>query len=459
MMSTVYILAAVRKNRYLFLTSGVGSVTRGASGLSPIGTTKLHERAVMKIAVIGTGRVGLPLALAFAESGADVIGIDINSEIRQAVNIDRTMPFLEPGFEDVLASGKLQIREFIDDVEDIDYFVVTVGTPLLHHIETDLTAVTRVIKDLGSKIRKGQMVVMRSTTAPHTTQYVRKQLETASGLEVGKDIFLACCPERILEGKAKEELLTLPQIVGTEDPKSKDLAEALFQMLGVEIMHCNYITAELVKLFNNVSRYAYFAIANVLAMIAIDYKAEPYEILRLTNHNYPRPITSKPGFTAGTCLRKDFGMLSEAYWSADILVSAWRINESMPKFLVEAAKGRWGDLSELNIAVLGFSFKRDADDVRDTLSDKVLRYLHRECPKKLVLHDHLVQQDDIPEMQDLTFTNDLSSAVSDADLIVIATNHSLYSEQRDMLKERVEKNGCRIVDIWDSLGTGSVLLG
>ncbi|MGI9225471.1 MAG: nucleotide sugar dehydrogenase [Woeseiaceae bacterium] len=413
----------------------------------------------MKIAVIGTGRVGLPLALAFAESGADVIGIDINSEIRQAVNVDKTMPFLEPGFDDVLKSGAFQIRESIEDVEDVDYFIVTVGTPLLHHIETDLTAVTRVIKDLATKIRAGQTVIMRSTTAPHTTQYVKKQLETVSGLEVGKEIFLACCPERILEGKAKEELYALPQIVGTEDGKSRELADALFQVLGVEVMHCDYITAELVKLFNNVSRYAYFAIANVLAMIAIDYKAEPYEILRLTNYKYPRPITSKPGFTAGTCLRKDFGMLSEAYWSADILVSAWRINESMPKFLVEAAKGRWGELSEFNIAVLGYSFKRDADDVRDTLSDKVLRYLHRECPRKLVLHDHLIQQDDVPVMPDLAFTSDLSDAIADADLLVIATNHSLYSEQREKIIAGVEDGSCRVVDIWDSLGTGSVLLG
>ena len=413
----------------------------------------------MKIAIVGTGRVGLPLALAFTESGADVVGFDINDDIRHAINVDKTMPFLEPGFEDVLQSGKLQILESIEDVDDIDYFVITVGTPLLHHIETDLTAVTRVINDLGPKLRPGQTVVMRSTTAPHTTGYVKKILERSSGLSVGKEISLACCPERILEGKAKEELFQLPQIVGTEDPKSKEAAEALFRVLGVEVLHSDYITAELVKLFNNVSRYAYFAIANVLAMIAIDYDAEPYEILKLTNHNYPRPITAKPGFTAGTCLRKDFGMLSEAYWSADILVSAWRINESMPKFLVEAAKSRWGDLSELKVAVLGYSFKRDADDVRDTLSGKVLRYLHRECPKELVLHDHLVKKEDVSDVQDLVFKRDLSEAVDEADLVVIATNHSLYSEQRQLLLDRVENGGCRVVDIWDSLGTGTVLIG
>jgi UDP-N-acetyl-D-mannosaminuronic acid dehydrogenase len=413
----------------------------------------------MKIAVVGTGRVGLPLALAFAESGADVVGFDIDERIRKSVNEDRAMPFLEPGFEDVLASGKLQIHASIDAVDDVDYFVVTVGTPLLHHIETDLAAVTRVINQLGTRIRPGQTVIMRSTTAPNTTQYVRKLLERASGYAVGKEIYLACCPERILEGKAREELFQLPQIVGTEDADSARAADELFKLLGVEVLHCNYTTAELVKLFNNVSRYAYFAIANVLSMIAIDYGAEPYEILRLTNHKYPRPISSKPGFTAGTCLRKDFGMLSEAYWSSDILVSSWRINESMPRFLVESAKKHWGSLGESRITVLGYSFKRDADDVRDTLSNKLLRYLHRECPRSLVLHDHLIPEGSVTPLQGLEFTTDLTEAVRGASLVVIATNHTLYTERKDEILALVEQGVTRVVDIWDALGTGRVFLG
>lgn len=413
----------------------------------------------MKIAVIGTGRVGLPLALAFAESGAEVVGFDIDERIRNAVNIDRVMPFLEPGFESALESGKFQIHATIDDVDDVDYFVVTVGTPLLHHIETDLAAVTRVITELAAKLRPGQTVIMRSTTAPNTTRYVRKLLERGSGYQIGKDIFLACCPERILEGKAREELFQLPQIVGTEDPESERSADALFKLLGVEVLHCDYTTAELVKLFNNVSRYAYFAIANVLSMIAIDYGAEPYEILRLTNHDYPRPILSKPGFTAGTCLRKDFGMLSEAYWSSDILVSSWRINESMPKFLVEGAKKHWGSLSDFRVAVLGYSFKRDADDVRDTLSDKLLRYLHRECPRSLVLHDHLIPEGSLTPLQGMEFTRDLGAAVDGADLVVIATNHSLYSERKSEILAGVDRGESRVVDIWNALGTDRVFLG
>lgn len=412
----------------------------------------------MKLAVIGTGRVGLPLALSFADAGADVVGIEIDPDIRNAVNTDRRMPFKEPGFDDILKSGKLTLRKELGDVNDIDVFVITVGTPLLHHIETDLSAVTRVVTQLASVIRPGQTLIMRSTTAPHTTDYVRKLLEQNSDHVVGKDIFLACCPERILEGKAKEELLTLPQIVGTQDAKSAAVAEQLFSILGVEILHCDFITAELVKLFNNVSRYAYFAIANVLSMIAIDYRAEPYEILRLTNQNYPRPITSKPGFSAGTCLRKDFGMLSEAYWSADILVSSWRINETMPKFLVDAAHDRWGEFDDFDVAVLGYSFKRDADDVRDTLTDKVLRYLHRTCPKKLTLHDHIVNEQHVHKLQGMAFTTNLESAVNSADLIVIATNHSLYTEKKSLILERVRNKKTRVIDLWNSLETGVVFL-
>lgn len=412
----------------------------------------------MKIAVIGTGRVGLPLALSFAGSGADVVGIEINPEIRKAVNEDRRMPFLEPGFEDVLEAGKLTLRGELGGVEDVDFFVVTVGTPLLHHIETDLSAVTRVVTDLAKVIRPGQTLIMRSTTAPHTTEYVRKLLERNSDCRVGQDVFLACCPERILEGKAREELFSLPQIIGTEDPKSAARAEELFSILGVETLHCNFITAELVKLFNNVSRYAYFAIANVLSMIAIDYDAEPYEILRLTNHKYPRPITSKPGFSAGTCLRKDFGMLSEAYWSADILVSSWRINETMPKFLVDAAVDRWGGFDQLSVAVLGYTFKRDADDVRDTLSDKVLRYLHRCCPKRLILQDHMTNEDAVHMLQGMVFTTELEAAVNDADLILIATNHSLYTAKKALILDRVAAGELRVIDLWNSLETGKVFL-
>jgi UDP-N-acetyl-D-mannosaminuronic acid dehydrogenase len=412
----------------------------------------------VKIAVVGTGRVGLPLALAFAESGEEVVGVEIDPALRRAVNEERRMPFLEPGFDATLAEGRLTLVADMDEVRDADYYVVTVGTPLLPHIETDLSAVTRVIVQIATFIGPGQCVVMRSTTAPRTTDYVRRLLESRSGRKVGEDLLLACCPERIVEGKAREELFRLPQIVGAEDPASAAAAARLFGLLGVEVLPCDFITAELVKLFNNVSRYSYFAVVNALAMIAMEYGAEPYEVLRLTNHEYPRPVQHKPGFSAGTCLRKDFGMISEAYWNTDLLVQAWRVNESLPKFLVDRVKDRWGGMEASRIAVLGYTFKRDADDVRDTLSLKLLRYLHRECPRALVVQDPHIGGDKVEPLHDVGFTTELDEAVSASDLIFIATNHTQYTEAREALLARVRAGDCRIVDIWNALGTGHVFV-
>ena len=100
----------------------------------------------------------------------------------------------------------------------------------------------------------------------------------------------------------------------------------------------------------------------------------------------------------------------------------------------------------------------DADDVRDTLSDKLLRYLHRECPKQLVIHDHLINESDVTPLQGMTFTKDLNTTVEEADLIFIATNHSLYTEQRDLILTNVLEKRCRVVDLWNSLQTETVFL-
>jgi UDP-N-acetyl-D-mannosaminuronic acid dehydrogenase len=412
----------------------------------------------MKVAVIGTGRVGLPLALAFLESGLDVVGVDINDALRKEVVENQRMPFKEPGFEHLLIDPGLPMTDDVRKVEGVDYFVVTVGTPLLQHLETDLTAVTRAIKKLCEILRPGQTIIMRSTTAPRTTEYVKNLVERESKLRVGHDVRLACCPERILEGRAREELRQLPQIIGSEDEASRAAADALFERLGVERLHCDFITAELVKLFNNASRYAYFAVANALAMIAMEHDAEPHEIWRLTNHNYPRPVTAKPGFTAGTCLRKDFGMISEAYWSADMLVQSWRINESLPKYLVDYVQRTHSTLKGKRVAVLGYTFKRDTDDTRDSLAAKLIRYVLRACPADLRVHDPFITAEHVTEGGSVLFSTDLTTTVEGADVIFVATNHSAYDSAADLIGTSLAPGGC-VVDVWDALGTHHVVAG
>ncbi len=405
----------------------------------------------MKVAVIGTGRVGLPLALSLIDSGVQVLGVDLNEHVRHAINVERRMPFDEPGYDELAASGKLRITGDIRDAADCDYFVVTVGTPLRAHIETDLSFVTKVIESICEFLAPGQTIIMRSTTAPKTTAFVKSLIESRTFHKVGRDVFLACCPERIVEGKAREELHQLPQIIGAEDSASAQAAQRLFQSLGAEPLHCNWATAELVKLFCNVSRYAYFGVINALSMIALDQGVEPHEVIELANRDYPRKMHGKPGFTAGTCLRKDFGMLAENYWSGGFLTEIWRINESLPKYLVDLAKERYGSLNGKRVAVLGYSFKRDADDVRDSLAPKLIRYLARETPSAIVVSDHFLTVNDIEPCAGVQFTPDMDTALRNADFVFIATNHSLYTEKRDRILEAVNR-GARVIDIWDSCG-------
>jgi UDP-N-acetyl-D-mannosaminuronic acid dehydrogenase len=410
----------------------------------------------MKVAVIGTGRVGLPLALSLVDAGVQVLGVDLSEKTRHAINVERRMPFDEPGYDELAASGKLYITGDIRDAADCDYFIVTVGTPLLAHIETDLSYVTKVIESICEFLSPGQTIVMRSTTAPKTTAYVAGLIETRTPLKVGRDVHLACCPERIVEGKAREELQKLPQVIGAEDAGSAAAAERLFSALGAEPMHCNWATAELVKLFCNVSRYAYFGVINALSMIALDQGVEPHEVIELANRDYPRKLHGKPGFTAGTCLRKDFGMLAENYWSGGFLTEMWRINESLPKYLVDLATQRFGSMRGKRVAVLGYSFKRDADDVRDSLAPKMVRYLARETPAKIVVSDPFLKPEDIEPCAGVEFTPDMDTALAGADYVLIATNHSVYTSESHKILDAARLHGARVVDIWDCCGQGRV---
>lgn len=412
----------------------------------------------MKVAIFGIGRVGLPLGLSLTEAGVKVVGVDTNPATVEAVNNERKMPFHEPGFDDLLASGRLWATGDYHEAKGSDYYVITVGTPLMQNIEADLSTVARVVGSIIEIIEAGQTVVLRSTTAPGTTQYVKHLLESKTGMSVGTDIGLACCPERITEGNARKELKTLPQVVGGNDELSVRKASEIFGKLGAELLPCDWTTAELVKLFNNVSRYAYFAIVNVLSMIAMDHGAEPLEVLRLANYGYPRPILGKPGFTAGTCLRKDFGMLSEGHWSGDILVEAWRINESLPRYLIDQSRQKFGSMVGKRVAVLGYSFKRDTDDVRDSLAAKLVRYIHRECVASIVVADPFVDPKDVDVIDGLTFTHDHDEALTEAEVVFMATNHSAYERQREQILSHVSQRDAKVIDIWNVLGTGHVLV-
>ncbi|MEK8016080.1 MAG: nucleotide sugar dehydrogenase [Candidatus Parabeggiatoa sp.] len=397
------------------------------------------------VCIIGTGHVGLPLGLSFIEAGLTAIGIDRDTQLRETINSGK-MPFYEPGYDALIATQKFQVYEHFEIIKKVHNIIITVGTPLNNHIETDLRQIQQVLKSISEHLTAGQLICLRSTVAPKTTRFIRRWIKHHIALKVGKEIMLAFCPERIVEGKAYQELRTLPQIIGTEDKKSRKMAKSLFEVLTSELLFTNYITAELVKLSNNITRYVHFALSNQLALVADDLGADIYEIIELANYNYPRNHITKPGLTGGTCLRKDFGMLNEKVPYSDMFLSAWKIHEYMPNFLVQHFLKRTKIRNKV-VAVLGYTFKADTDDMRDSLAPKLYRYILRELPLEVRISDHYLPNPIKDEHNGELRNWPIEKALVNVDCIFVAVNHTGYDE---VLYSLAKKNpNTWIVDIWN----------
>lgn len=395
------------------------------------------------VAVVGIGRVGLPLALAMRSAGLSVLGIDKDQSVLRQVTAGE-MPFDEPGCGQILRDFGLPVTSDMSRAATADHVVITVGTPLRQHIESDLTALNGVINALSPHLRPGQAIALRSTVAPGTTLYMRAQLERRTGLRVGADLNFGFCPERLAEGKALEELKELPQIVGTWDQTSDQKLTRLFQRISPEILHTTPEAAELAKLFNNTYRYVQFALANQFAMIAEHFGTDVFEVLHLSNWRYPRGGISTPGLTAGTCLRKDFGMLAEHVPGLDLLTAAWKVNEYLPRYLVETAE-RTKSLNGSKVAVLGYTFKRDTDDSRDSLVPKLIRYLQRALVEELRVHDP-----NLPLDHDCSGcpNQNMEKAVEGVDVIFLAINHSAFELNYPRLIEALPPEAT-VIDVWN----------
>jgi UDP-N-acetyl-D-mannosaminuronic acid dehydrogenase len=401
------------------------------------------------VSVIGLGRIGLPLALCFADAGLRVHGVDKDAGVLADVRGGR-MPFKEPGcqplLERVLASRRLELSERAVDAADADAIVLTLGTPSFSHIEIDMGEIRSVLDSLLPALRNGQLIVLRSTVAPGTTEFVAGYLEKQLGLTVGEDLFVAHVPERIAADRFLAEIGTLPCIVGGVGEASGERAAALFAVLGAPVVQATPVHAELAKIWTNILRYATFAVPNLLMMDCERYGANVFDVIDLINRDYPRGGMAMPGLTAGTCLRKDFTFSEERSNAPGMLLAVSRVHESVPLFLVDGLKRRLRGLRDRRVAVLGLAFKRDTDDERDSLSHKLIRLLERELAD-VAVHDPVVA----------TPTAGLEEAVTAADAVVVATNHSVFSSPDTLavIGSRAAPD-CIVVDPWNALGAAQV---
>src|SRR5690242_8580127 len=396
------------------------------------------------VSVVGLGRIGLPLALSFADRGLDVTGVDKAPHVLESIAAGR-MPFEEPGtqelLERVLAAGRLKLTDRIEDAAASEQIVLTLGTPAFSHIEIDISDIRSVTDDLLPLLREGHSLILRSTVAPGTTEWLAGYVGQRRGLSPGEDVFVSHVPERIAASRFLEEIDTLPCIVGGVGAGSGAKAAELFEVFGTEIVQTTPVQAELAKIWTNILRYTNFALPNLLMMNCEQYGANVFEVIDLINHDYPRGGIAMPGLTAGTCLRKDFAFSEERSSAPGMLLAVSRVHESVPHFLVEGLKRRLGgSLRDCKVAVLGLTFKRNSDDLRDSLAAKLVRLLERELA-------HVARHDPHAPVA----TDSLESALDGAAAVVIATNHSEFEQ----IAAKVPRDAW-LVDPWNVSGSGQV---
>lgn len=409
----------------------------------------------MKVSVFALGRTGLPLSLVCADSGFDVIGIDINKELVQQIR-NGELPFYEPGMKELL-DKHLNKRffptiEITDDVKNSDYFVIAIGTKFSKYPEkgslTNLFSVVDQIKKIGIK---DKTLIFRVTLPIGTTDKIKSRIEK-DGLVEGKDFFLAFVPERIMEGKAISEEKNLPKIIGCYNDKSFEKVKKFFEKIGGEIVRVsNPKIAEFTKLIDNSWRNMRFAFANEIAFLSDVNGVNAMEVLRAANKGYERNGIPLPGPVSGYCLGKDPYLLEMAFDKVIVrgFNSVWfygrKANDWLCKKIVKEVKGE-------NILVAGLTFKQDIDDFRNSHSLDIIELLLNENHNVIVTDPYLdkTTYTRLPAHLDKNVEKmDFKQALKKADTVIISTAHKEYREidTKELIKN--VKKGVKILDLWN----------
>lgn len=420
----------------------------------------MKEYRDREVCIVGLGYVGLTLAVAMAEVGFRVRGVEIDSRIVKCVN-SGTAHFSENGLNPRLATqvalGNLVASTEWPEPGDVTVFVVTVGTPLMKgEKSTDLGSITSVATKLGSTLRPHDLVILRSTVRVG----VSRDLVKATLDKFGVPYDLAFCPERTLEGRALIELRTLPQIIGGLNEASTMRASQLFSFLTPTIVRVPDLeTAEMVKLINNTQRDLMFAFANEVAGMCDSVGVSSMEVIRSGNMGYPRASMPIPGPVGGPCLEKDPFILTEGVkmrgGSSRLPLLGREIHEELPyrtaEILAEELAERRPSQAVKKIVVVGVAFKGrpETSDLRGTLAIPLLTALKEHFPAaEIAAYDPAVPFADIGELGYLAYSN-VDDAVADADALIFQTNNPKFEKLNiEELSSRMNEDGV-IYDLWN----------
>ena len=376
----------------------------------------------------GAGHIGFPLGLILSSKGFKVSLIDKNKNNIKKIN-NGEVPFLEENSKKLLTDmrkkKKIYATDQINEISKSKYIIICISTPVTNQLNPNLKPFINFFHQLKKKIKKDQIVIIRSSIYPGICEKVYKIIEK-------KCKNLSYCPERIVQGKSIVELPKLPQLVSGKSKKAILESGKLFKTICKKIIYTEVIEAELIKLFSNAYRYINFAISNQFYMICQNQNLNFFKIRNIMREGYMRNANiPESGFTAGPCLLKDTMQLSSFYNHRFKLGhAAMSVNEGIPIFIIKKLQKKF-DLRKKTVGVLGLTFKAETDDIRDSLSIKLVKLLELKKIKTL-------QSDEFYKNKKNISKNDL---VKKSDIIILATPHKAYK------RLKIKKNKT-VVDIW-----------
>jgi UDP-N-acetyl-D-glucosamine dehydrogenase len=394
------------------------------------------------IGVVGLGYVGLPLAREFTRGGMRVLGFDVDPAKVEALSAGKSYIEHIPAatVKDMVKSGRLEATTDFDRLKEPDCILICVPTPLTKMREPDMTYVEATAKSVANTLRKGQLVVLESTTYPGTTREVMLPILQASGLEVGKDFYLAFSPEREDPGRKDYSTKTIPKVVGGFDKASVSVAVACYkQAIDTVVSVSSCEAAEACKILENTYRCVNIALVNELKMLFDRMGIDVWEVIRAASTK-PfgfTPFYPGPGL-GGHCIPIDPFYLSwkarEYEMATRFIELAGEVNIGMPKYVIDkliyALNWRGKALKGSRILVLGLAYKKDIDDVRESPSLELIELLQYRGAKVDYNDPHVPRTHKMRE-HDLKMTSKKLSAkkLEGYDAVLISTDHSSYDYQ------------------------------
>ncbi len=396
------------------------------------------EGRKLKIGVVGLGYVGLPLAVEFASRGFETLGVDLDTKkvdsLKRGKNyIDDVTP---EDFQAVTKSGKLTAENNYESIGTCDAIFICVPTPFTPNKEPDISYIVESTKEIAKQLRKNQIIVLRSTTFPNTTQgYVQPILEK-TGFVAGKDFFLAFSPERIDPGNKKFKTSNIPTVVGGVNGLSTELAALV---VGQSVEHVvkvsNPKVAEMEKLLENIFRSVNIALVNELAQFCD--RMGGINIWEVVDAAGTKPFGFMPFYPGpgigGHCILIDpyyLEWLAKAYdFQTNFISLAAEVNENMPFYVRNMVQRELSfkpvSFRKAKILILGVAFKKDVDDTRHSPALKVMELLLQDGATNIFYNDPYVPTAHV-DGKDFESVKLTPRLVKSMDCVLITTDHSLY---------------------------------